>query len=362
MKLTAKVKLTPATEQKDALKKTMVTANRACNYISERAWQTGSFGQYSLQKLLYKTVKASFGLSAQVAIQCIVKVADAYKLDRKKQRKFRALGAITYDSRILTWYTEKEFVSIWTVGGRLRIPYACGERQKELLMTQQGETDLILMDGEFYLHTTCNVENPEPGDFGDIIGVDRGIVNIATLSTGKNFASNHLLSIRNRYRRIRKKLQANRTNSAKRLLKQRNRKEMRFATHVNHVVSKSIVAEAKGTNCALALEELTGIRTRTTVRKKQRATHHSWAFSQLAQFIEYKAELAGIPVVYTDPRNTSRECSSCGHTEKANRRTRDVFSCVMCGHTLPADVNAAMNIAARGRAAVNRPYAAGLTA
>jgi IS605 OrfB family transposase len=272
------------------------------------------------------------------------------------------LGAITYDSRILSWKTDKQIVSIWTVGGRLKIPYVCGERQKELLKFQQGETDLVLIDGKFYLHTTCNIENPKPEDFTDVIGVDRGIKNIATLSTGENFASNYLLSVRSRYRNIRKKLQKKGTVSAKRLLKKRNKKETRFATHINHVISKAIVAEAKDTKSSIALEDLQGIRDRTTVRKNQRATHHSWGFRQLAKFIEYKALLAGVPVVYVDPRNSSRECFSCGHIEKANRKSQSIFSCKKCGYTALADLNAAMIIANRGRAALNQPYATSLTA
>ena len=66
MKLTAQVKLLPSQEQYDALQKTLETANRACNYISEQAWETGTFGQFKLQKLTYATVKGNFGLSAQV--------------------------------------------------------------------------------------------------------------------------------------------------------------------------------------------------------------------------------------------------------------------------------------------------------
>ncbi|MFA5616856.1 MAG: hypothetical protein WDK95_08360, partial [Syntrophorhabdaceae bacterium] len=77
MKLTAKAKLMATAGQAVFLRQTMVAANKACNHISEQAWQARSFGQYALQKLLYKSVRASFGLSAQVAIQCIVKVADA---------------------------------------------------------------------------------------------------------------------------------------------------------------------------------------------------------------------------------------------------------------------------------------------
>ena len=362
MKLTAKVKLMPDKEQVTFLKQTILVCNKACNHISEKAWADKVFGQYNLQKLLYREVKETFNLTAQIVIQCIIKVVDAYKLDKKTQRRFRPLGAITYDSRILSWKTNKQFVSIWTVGGRLKIPYVCGERQKELLKFQQGETDLVLINGKFYLHTTCNIETPTPEDFKDVIGVDRGIKNIATLSTGDNFASNHLLSVRSRYRNIRKKLQKKGTVSAKRLLKKRNKKETRFATHTNHVISKAIVAKAKDTKSSLVLEDLTGIRGRMTVRREQRATHNSWGFYQLASFIEYKALLAGVPVVYIDPRNTSRECISCGHIEKANRKSQSLFSCKKCGHTAFADLNAAMIIANRGRGALNHPYATSLTA
>lgn len=362
MKLTAKVKLSPTQAQAATLKETMLMANKACNYISEQAWTRKTFGQYKLQKLLYNEVKNTFNLSAQVVIQCIIKVVNAYKLDKldkQKKRKFKPLGAITYDSRILTWFTDKQFVSVWTTQGRLKIPYVCGNRQKELLQFQQGETDLVFIDGEFYLHTTCNIENPKPEDFKDtidIIGVDQGIVNIATLSNGQSFASNQLLSVRCRYRRIRRKLQKKRTTSAKRLLKKRRKKENRFATHTNHVISKRIVALAKDTKCSIALEDLQGIRTRTTVRKEQRATHHSWGFQQLARFIEYKAKLAGVSVIYVDPKNTSRECSGCGHIDKANRKSQALFCCVKCGYTANADVNAALVI--RRRAAVNQPHAA----
>ena len=357
MKLTSKVKLITTQKHFNDLKQTIIVANNACNFISEYAWSNKVFGKYGLHKLLYYIIKKDFNLTAQMVIHCIAKVADAYKLNKMTKRQFKPLGGITYDSRIITWNTKRQTVSIWAINGRIKIPYLCGDRQKELLNFQQGETDLILIDNRFYLHTICNIDNPEPEDFKDVIGVDRGIKNIATLSTGDNFASNHLLSVRCRYRNIRKRLQKKGTVSAKRLLVKRNRKETRFATHVNHVISKAIVAKAKDTKSSIALEDLKGIRGRTTVRKKQRATHHSWGFYQLAKFIEYKSMLVGVPVIYIDPRNTSRECFSCGYIDKFNRKTQSIFSCVRCGHTINADLNAAMVISNRGRAAINQPYA-----
>ena len=73
-----------------------------------------------------------------------------------------------------------------------------------------------------------------------------------------------------------------------------------------------------------------------------------WAFHQLRAFIEYKAELAGIPVVKVDPRNTSRTCNACGHCDKANRQSQSQFVCRSCGHSDNADYNAAKNIRDRG--------------
>ncbi|MER3402668.1 MAG: transposase, partial [Armatimonadota bacterium] len=80
---------------------------------------------------------------------------------------------------------------------------------------------------------------------------------------------------------------------------------------------------------------------------------------QLRSFIEYKARLAGVPVVIVDPRNTSRTCPACGHVAKANRPTQAEFRCVECGFAGPADAIAAENIR---RAVVMRPYAVGQSA
>lgn len=169
----------------------------------------------------------------------------------------------------------------------------------------------------------------------------------------------------NRYRRrmlaVRAELQAKGTKSAKRKLKARARREQRHATNTNHVISKEIVAEAERTGAGIGLEDLSGIRDRVRLRKPQRATLHSWAFAQLGAFIAYKAERAGVPVVYVDPAYTSQECSGCHYIDKRNRPSQAVFACRSCGVVAHADHNAARNIAARAErtwAAVSRPHAA----
>lgn len=347
MKLTAKVKLQPIPEQHQALLETLEQANTACNYINDVAWQNRAFNKYSLQKLTYYEVKARFGLTAQMVVRCISKVADAYKLDRKTQRAFSPHGSIAYDSRILRWYAEKQEISIWTTQGRQRVPFVAGQRQLELLKQQRGESDLVLIDGTFYLFATCEVDTPDPQDVQEFLGVDLGIVNIATTSDGENYAGSRLNGLRHRHARLRKRLQSKGTQAARRLLKKRYRKEQRMAKYVNHVISKRIVEKAKDTERGIALEDLTGIRERVTVRKAQRRQHSSWSFYDLRQKIEYKAGLNGVPVVFVDPRNTSRTCPVCGCIDKRNRPTQSLFSCISCGFSAPADTVAAGIIARR---------------
>jgi IS605 OrfB family transposase len=355
MKLTAKVKLNPTEEQHQMLRDTLQRANAACNYISDVAWQEKTFNKLSLQKMCYYDVRDKFELTAQMAIRALGKVADSYKLDKKTKRNFQQHAAFPYDSRILSYRLETQEVNIWTLQGRQRIPFQAGKHQLELLQHQQGESDLALIRGEFYLFAVCDVDSPEPEDVADYMGVDLGIVNIATTDDGERYSGKTVNRVRHRYRRIRSKLQKKGTKSAKRLLKKRSGKEKRFANDVNHCVSKAIVKKAKRTSRGIALEDLTDIRKRVRLRKPQRTQLHSWSFADLGIKMAYKAEMCGVAVVYIDPRNTSRRCSHCGHIDKSNRKTQDKFLCIACGFSAHADVNAAVNIGRRG--SVKAPYA-----
>lgn len=359
MLLTAKVKLTPTEAQANSLKRTMEKANAACNYISEIAFTEKIYNKFALQKRVYHDVKAMFDLSAQIAILCSVKVANAYKLDKKTKREFQPFGSITFDSRVLSWKLASNEVSIWTIDGRIKgLTFLAHDRAKELLQGSRGESDLCLIDSEFYLFTSCEVSEADPKDVDDFLGVDMGIKNIASDSDGNQYAGNKVNSLRKRHAKLRTKLQSKGTKSAKRLLKKRSKKEKRFAKDVNHHISKQIVERAKDTGRGIALEDLTGIRDRVTVKKAQRRQHSAWSFHDLRSKIEYKAQLYGVHFVVVDPRNTSKACSACGCIDSANRPNQATFLCVSCGHSANADTNAARNIA--GRATVNWPNVSAL--
>lgn len=122
---------------------------------------------------------------------------------------------------------------------------------------------------------------------------------------------------------------------------------------VNHGIAKRLVQLAKDTKAVLVLEDLTHIRRRMTVGKRQRAKQHNWSFGQLRDFLTYKAQRAGVPVVFVDPRNTSKTCSHCGYMASRNRYSQAEFSCIRCGFECHADFNAARNLTVRGE--VTRP-------
>src|SRR5207245_7751131 len=172
--------------------------------------------------------------------------------------------------------------------------------QESRLGAIKGQADLLYRNGVFYLAVTLDVPTPTPDQPTDTLGVDLGIVNLATDSTGETFDGQQVEKTRQRMLNLRTALQKKGTKSAKRHLKKLSGKEARFRKNTNHVISKHIVQKAKQNKQAIALEELRHIRQRTerTVRHSQRARHSSWSFAQLRSFLSYKAALAGVPLPF----------------------------------------------------------------
>jgi IS605 OrfB family transposase len=390
MKRVVKVRLMPTEQQAASLATTLRVCNEAASWLSAKMHEGGVRRKYDAQKLFYRDLRQRWGLSAQAAIRVIAKVADAYSSLRAsinagnfgppgslrrnsvldKPISFRADASQPFDVRCLSWQipdavgAREATVSLWTVCGRRKgVRMLAAPRDLELLRTNAiGETDLVRRDGKWFLYAT--VEFPDPPlnqPVNGFVGVDMGIVNIATSSDGHRAAGAGLNRYRKRQQRMRARLQAKKTSSARRLLKKRRRKEARFAADLNHRISRRIVTVAERTGRGIAVEQLAGIRERVRLRKPQRVAVHSWAFGQLGAFLAYKAAGVGVAFVQVDPANTSQTCHQCGWIDKRNRRSQSEFVCGRCDFVGHADHNAAINIAARGAerwGEVMRPNAA----
>jgi IS605 OrfB family transposase len=323
---------------------------------------------------VYGETREHFGLGAQLAVCARAKAVEAIKAVQVKHRetcpRFGPHGSVRYDARTYR-LMGLDRVSLNTLDGRIVCRLRLGERQHDMLIDPawtSGGADLVWRRGVSYLHVTQRRDaepapdiEAEPG--AETLGVDLGIVNLATDSDGQTFSGAMIHTVRARYHLRRQRLQKVGTKSAKRRLRQNAGRERRFQQDVNHCISKKLVQKAVVSRKAIALEDLTGIRERTTVRREQRYERHSWAFYQLRQYISYKAAWATVPVYLVDPRNTSRTCSACSHCEKANRKSQAEFLCQRCGFALHADYNAAINISRKQLkqwAAVNQPLASPL--
>jgi putative transposase len=334
--------------------------NAAATWIAQVCWEEGLTNTNTAHHRVYGETRARFGLGAQLAVCARMKAVEAIKAVNAKQREtcpgFGPRGSVRYDARSYSLMGQ-ERVSLNTLAGRITCRLALGERQHAMLRDSAwniGGAELVWWRGSYYLHVSQSREVPEPTSLAGSapLGVDLGIANLATDSEGQHFTGARIHQARMRYHAHRQRLQQCGTRSAKKRLRRVAGREARFQKDTNHCISKVLVTKAVVARKALALEDLSGIRERTTVRRAHRYARHSWAFFQLRAFLAYKAAWAGIPVYLVDPRDTSRTCSRCGHCEKANRKSQAEFFCRRCGYSIHADVNAAINIS---RAAVNRP-------
>jgi IS605 OrfB family transposase len=348
----------PDADQSRRLRETVERSNAAANHVAVAAFANRTANVFELRKLCYHEVREEFGLSSQQAQLAIKAVSDAYKRDKARKVSFRKHAAIAYDQRTMS-FKGIDRVSLLTLGGRIVVPFVLGKYQAERMAFAKGQCDLVYRGGKWFLLVTVDVPDGTPIDPDDIIGIDLGIVTLATDSDGNAHCGSAAERVRRKHNLQRKRLQRRGSKGAKKKLKRVAGKEARFRKAENHRISKEIVESAKGTGRGIALEDLTHIRDRITARGGEaRNRLGGWSFFQLRSFIAYKARLAGVPVVFVDPRNTSRTCSQCGHCEKANRKSQGSFLCLACGHSENADLNAARNL--RVRALADRNAAKGL--
>lgn len=353
---------------KDIAQRTIQEWNDACNYASKVAFQNGNICNSSkLHKLTYHDMRSEFCIGSQILISAARQVSAKYLTLRKLKRipkepiRFRN-SAVCLQGGVKSrdFGFKKDGLSISTIEGRIRgITYQASPRLQDYLIDPDwtmGGGWLFIQRGKVYLAVSFSktikvIDKPNDA----VIGVDRGINNIATVTDGKRtkfFDGKRLKHIRRRYQKTRASLQRKKaqknTRSIRRVLTRQSGKQARFTKDTMHVVSKRIVEFARETgNPTIAIEGLKGITKDRKLRKEQRKDVHEWPFYQLKELTEYKAQTYSFEVIEVESRGTSRGCSVCGHTEKANRKGHK-FLCKACGRQDNSDRNAALNIRLRG--------------
>ncbi len=380
MDRTVVVQLNPTSEQATHLARTLQEHTACFNAVCREGFENGYNNGVELHKATYYPLRAQYpDLPAQLVCAARVKATEAVKsaltwkqkhaarypklVEKcKKQDKpvptFKPVCCpeskqcpVRYDQRSYWVKWESLTASLATVAGRIEVGFQVPRHAVEYIGSKVCSADLCERNGRYFLHIVVSIPAPVVPPTGETIGVDLGLNHPAVTSNRQFLGDRRWKEQERRIFRLKRKLQAKGTRSAKRHLRKLSKKQFRQRRDHDHVLSKRIVQNATP-GSTLVLENLTNIRETSTVGRGKhnknvstKRRFHNWSFAQFHGFLSYKAEARGIEVVKVDPRHTSQTCRRCGYQARNNRRSQSLFLCRKCGYCLNADLNASYNIA-----------------
>lgn len=357
MNVIRSLRLKLSVDNPDALIQTFSAYNRAFEVCANWGFQNKKsnkiLNHHATYDLIRKEIPELPSALLQGARDC---ACESLKRDKCKiLPKRKQFSSMRYNQRVVNINLIKGIATISSIFGRVKAQFRLPLVYEKYLSWKLKSSTLQYHKQTKVFYLTVQVESDDHPELDEVslLGIDRGVNNIAVCSDGSFFGASQVKNVRCKYRRLRAKLQSKGTKSAKRLLKKLSGKERRFQTDVNHCISKSIVNKPV---TVIVLEDLLGIRPNKkegTSKGKQNFWLSNWSFFQLERFIEYKSESLGKVVLKIDPAYTSQECSKCGEVNKDSRQGLK-YMCKSCGFELNSDLNAARNIANRGMTVVSR--------
>lgn len=285
--LTIVCKINPTPLQVAKIDATLKAFADACNYINDTV-DPKLTNNVRIQTLVYKQVREQFGLSANLAIRAINRVAGNRKTAKKDDKpvlKFKPTSA-DYDARIFAFKESDWTVSLTLNGGRERFKLQLGNYQigKLTLRNPTSATLAKHRDGSYSVNIQVKTTVPEIKLTDSVIGADLGRTDICVTSLGTKHSGKQITQKRNKYAKTRALVQTKSTKgtrtselcrggfprkrrasrrSCHRVLARLSDRERKFQSWHSHKISKQLVAQAKESNSIIALEDLTGIRERT---------------------------------------------------------------------------------------------------
>jgi hypothetical protein len=186
-----------------------------------------------------------------------------------------------------------------------------------------------------------------------VIGIDVGVANFVTTSTGKHYGTFHG-KLRERQKRDREKRRRKaklRTclekKGVKKLPSTSSTSGQRLIRHVRQEINRAVnECFAEHPDAQFAYEQLSV----ATMKHKARAMNAYLRASNLAHIprqIAWNATKRGVQATRVKSAYTSQACSMCHHVDKQNRPDQQTFCCQVCGYSTHADLNAASNIRRR---------------
>lgn len=360
MQLAETVKLELNISQTNCLRRTMNAYIEAVNNMVALAVEGIDISRYTS-----KDVNAEIPSACRnQAVRDAKSVIKRYKRDLiLNQRKQAGLKTKRKKETITTIPTLRKLVCFWNnqnfkiVDKGIQLPVIINGKSKRILvktyMTNKQQAllssaplgTLRLSEKNSIIVANIAYSITEPGQrtAGGIMGIDLGIKCPAVCYTNNGKAAFYGNGRKNKAMRRHYSVLRNSMQRAKHpeAVEHINNKEQRIMRDTDHKISRAIVNKAVRWNVGIIkMERLKNIRATTRKSRKNNHSLHNWSFYRLSKYIEYKAKLAGIDVVYVNPAFTSQKCPVCGKRHHAQDR---LYKC-KCGYRQHRDLVGAINI------------------
>ena len=188
-----------------------------------------------------------------------------------------------------------------------------------------------------------------------VVGIDVGIANFVTTSTGKQYGSFHK-HLRARHKRDRAKRRRKaklraclKKKDVKHLPSTSSRTGHRLMRHVKHEINHAVnqcFTEPEHEGVQFAYEALSVASMRFKARA-QNAYLRASNLGHIPQQILWNSQKRGVQATPVISAYSSQECSVCHYTDRKNRPDQRTFHCQVCGFAAHADYNAAVNLSRR---------------
>ena len=185
-----------------------------------------------------------------------------------------------------------------------------------------------------YVMFSFEIETGEKKQDGAMVGFDFGMKRLGTLSNGEIIGED--------IEKLLRELQGK-----KRCSKAYYRKKEEIREYINREIKKIGFNEVK----LIVVEKLKNMKYKMKERgrlsKNIRSVFYNLSYRQVINRIQMLSEECRTVFRSTSPFYTSQECFRCGHIEKGNRLSQELFVCQSCGYTDNADENASKVILKR---------------
>ena len=362
-KLTAtiKAKVEPTPELIELLRRYRDGLNLAIRWAVEEARAKGRLPTLSeIYRAVYEPLKA-MGLPAKIAQDCYreaLAVVKSYIANGVR-------GETPVVKKLHMWlrrdaYRVRDGYLHVAGGYRARI-VGVEERYRE---GEWKEAKLVYRDGDMYLYIAVEMSKPTPIEPKGVIAVD---VNERYVYYGNSQWIRKVVTPVEKAVRLRalaeslQRKYSSTHHGVKRKSKRLQERIRRLHKKARDVVedwakktADRIVEEARRRSCAVAVEDLTGLREAIReLPKEHRTKLMALAYRRLLWWIKWQAAKRGVVVVEVNPRGTSTTCPKCGGSMEEVRHRR--MKCVNCGFEEDRDIVAILNIEKRARSVLDNP-------